>query len=74
MTNFDFAFYRICVQKHIGSMKFCDSSGRLLQVEWNTCLLTNFNIVNIMWKLAEGEKGSIILLFFSFGSAFNVGG
>ena len=33
----------------------------------------NFDIKNFVWKTYEGEKGSIILLIFSCGGAFNVG-
>ena len=45
-----------------------------LPLGWNTCLLINFDIENFGWKTCEVEKGSIILLIFSCGRAFNVGG
>ena len=45
-----------------------------LPLGWNTRLPINFNIENFGWKTCEVEKGSIILLIFSCGRAFNVGG
>ena len=41
---------------------------------WNTFLPVSFDIENFVWKTYEGEKGSIILIIFSCGCAFNVGG
>ena len=42
---------------------------------WNTCLLFNPDIVNLVWKTDEGEAESIALLIFGiFGGAFIVGG
>ena len=46
----------------------------LLPLGWNTCLPINFDIENFGWKTCEVEKGGIILLIFSCGGAFNVGG
>ena len=45
-----------------------------LPLGWNTCLPINFDIENFGWKTCEVEKGSIILIIFSCGRAFNVGG
>ena len=45
-----------------------------LLLGWNSCLPISFDIENFGWKTCELEKRSIILLIFSFGRAFNVGG
>ena len=45
-----------------------------LRLGCNTCLPINFAMENFGWKTCEVEKGSIILLIFSCGRAFNVGG
>ena len=75
------------VFRNRGGMKFCDASWGLqywgskfscclvaVPLEWNTCLLINFDVVNFVWKTCEWEKGSIILLLLSCVGAFNVGG
>ena len=56
-------------------VKDSDTGVRVsLPLGWNTCLLINFDIENFGWKTCEVEKESIILLAFSCGRAFNVGG
>ena len=54
----------------------CNFAGVRVQLPlgWNTCLPINFDIEKFWWKTCEVEKGSIILLFFSCGRAFNVAG
>ena len=45
-----------------------------LPLEWNTCLLFNSDIVNVVWKAVEkGREGaeSIILLIFVLWHCFN---
>ena len=46
----------------------------LLLLGLNTCLRINLDIENFGWKTCELQKASIILLIFSCGHAFNVGG
>ena len=45
-----------------------------LPLGWNICIPINFAIKNFERKTCEVEKGNIILLIFSCGRAFNVGG
>ena len=56
-------------------VKDSDTGVRVsLPLGWNTCLPINFDFENFEWKTCEVEKGRIILLIFSCGRAFNVGG
>ena len=42
-----------------------------LQLQWNTCLLFNSDIVNFAWKTNEGEAESIDWLIFCLWRCFN---
>ena len=42
-----------------------------LRLGWNTCLLLNSVIVNILWKTDDGEAENIVLLMFVLWRNFN---
>ena len=78
--NFDFRFYKICVQKQWGHQVlwyWLRTPTLVVRVQlrlgWYTNLLSKSDILNFVWKADKVKAGSTILLFFLQPSSVSEG-